>query len=83
MRFSFLLAAPIIFAAGVLKLPELLIKGNNYPATQIIVGAIVAAIFAYLSVKFLSKYFETKKLAPFAVYCVAIGIVSLIILSTR
>jgi len=75
-RFSFLLATPIIFAASLLKLPELITSGDTGATGPILVGSAVAAITAFLSVSFLTKYFETKKLIPFAVYCVAIGILS-------
>jgi len=79
-RFAFLLATPIIFAAGVLKLPDLLLPGQVYPFATVIgplfAGSIAAAIGAYLSVRFLTHYFKTKTLKPFAVYCIAAGIVA-------
>ncbi len=75
VRFSFLLATPIIAAASFLKLPELATTTENNFLGQIIVGAIAAGIAAYFSVKFLTKYFETKKLTPFAIYCVGVGII--------
>ncbi len=82
-RFSFLLATPIIFAAAVLKLPELL-TSTTYAFSDyigpLLVGSITAAITAYVSVRFLTKYFETKTLRPFAVYCVVAGIVATILL---
>ncbi len=78
MRFSFLLATPIIFAASVLKLPELIGK-NNYALGPIIFGSIISATTAYLAVKFLTKYFETKTLKPFALYCAIVGILLSII----
>lgn len=72
-RFSFMLATPIIGAAALLKLPDLASQaGMNYLG-PIAAGALSAGIAAYLSVKFLTKYFETKKLWPFAVYCVIAG----------
>ncbi|MGH7202899.1 MAG: undecaprenyl-diphosphate phosphatase [Candidatus Levyibacteriota bacterium] len=74
-RFSFLLATPIIGAAAVLKLPELLTPAEVNNLGPTLVGALSAGIFAYLSVRFLTKYFETKKLTPFAVYCVTIGVI--------
>lgn len=75
-RFSFMLATPIIGAAALLKLPDLASQaGINYLG-PIAAGALSAGIAAYLSVKFLTKYFETKKLWPFAVYCVIIGAVA-------
>jgi len=72
-RYSFLLATPIIGAAAFLKLPELNTQGENAFIGQALVGAIFAAFAAYLSVRFLIKYFETKTLTPFAVYCIALG----------
>jgi len=74
-RFSFLLATPIIGAAAVLKLPELATQTGSRNLGPTLTGAIFSAIFAYLSVKFLIKYFETKRLTLFAIYCVASGVV--------
>jgi undecaprenyl-diphosphatase len=71
-RYSFLLATPIIGAAAALKLPELVGKSGHVIGTAL-VGAACSAITAYLSVRFLMKYFETNTLTPFAVYCVAAG----------
>lgn len=78
-RFSFLLATPIIAAASLLKLPELAATNESKFLGQIIVGACVAGISAYFSVRFLTKYFQTKKLIPFGIYCIIVGgIVSLL-----
>lgn len=76
-RYAFLLATPIIGAAAVLKLPELVGKSGHVIGTAL-VGAVCAAITAYLSVKFLVKYFETNRLTPFAVYCVIAGLAATI-----
>jgi undecaprenyl-diphosphatase len=79
-RFAFLLATPIIFAAGVMKLPDLLLPGQTYPFATVmgplLAGSIAAAIGAYFSVRFLTRYFKTKTLKPFAIYCIAAGIVA-------
>jgi undecaprenyl-diphosphatase len=75
-RFAFLLATPIIGAAAALKLPHFLLHIHSYPAGPIFIGAIAAAICAYFSVKFLLKYFKTKTLTPFAVYCILAGAAS-------
>jgi len=72
-RFSFLLATPIIGAASVLKLPELLTQMGSNVLVPTLVGALFAGVFAYLSVKFLTKYFETENLTVFAIYCAAAG----------
>lgn len=71
-RFSFLLATPIIGAAAFLKLPKLLHESTG-DIMVTLVGSITAGICAYLSVKYLTKYFETKNLRPFAIYCILLG----------
>jgi undecaprenyl-diphosphatase len=73
-RFSFLLATPIIGAAALLKLPELLGSQGDHVRGQALVGALGAALTAYLSVRFLLRYFETNRLTPFAIYCFVVGI---------
>ena len=72
-RFAFLLATPIIGAAGLLKLPELLGSQGDHVRGQALVGALCAAFTAYFSVKFLLRFFETNRLTPFAVYCCVVG----------
>ena len=77
-HFSFLLATPIIFAAAVLKLPELAGQYSAGDISTILVGSICAAIAGYISVSFLSKYFKTKTLKPFGYYCVLVGVLCLL-----
>ncbi len=77
-RFAFLLATPIIFAAAVLKLPDLLGSTGNGVRGQTLVGAICSAGTAYLSVRFLMRFFHTNRLTPFAIYCFCAGLASLI-----
>ena len=80
LRYSFLLATPIIGAAAALKLPRLLLSGGGGAISVALVGAVAAAIAAYASVKFLTRHFHTKTLAPFAVYCALAGSASLVLL---
>jgi len=82
-RFSFLLSAPVILAAGVLKLPELLGSEGNGIRGQILVGSILSGIGAYLALRFLVKYFQTRTLTPFAIYCVLAGLGSAIYLTVK
>lgn len=82
-RFSFLLATPIITAAAVLKLPELATTPEGQDAGPVLVGAIGAALAAWFSVRFLTKYFQTNKLWPFAAYCFIGGIAYLLILNLK
>jgi len=77
-RFAFLLATPVILAAGVLKLPSLFGSAGDHIHGQVIVGMLVTGVCAYLSVRFLVRYFETHSLRPFAIYCLIAGAVSLI-----
>jgi undecaprenyl-diphosphatase len=72
-RFSFLLATPIILAAGVLEVPKLLESQYRQELVIAGLGGVVAGIAAYLSVRFLMKYFETNRLDPFAYYCAIAG----------
>jgi undecaprenyl-diphosphatase len=73
-RYAFLLATPIIGAAGVLKLPELMGSAGDGVRGQALVGALAAALTTWLAVKFLLKFFETNRLTPFGVYCIAMGL---------
>jgi undecaprenyl-diphosphatase len=72
-RFAFLLATPIILAAAVLKLPELAGPQGNGVRGPALVGALCSGVTAYLAVKFLMRYFETRTLTPFAIYCLCAG----------
>lgn len=73
-RFSFLLATPIIGAAAALKLPDLAGAKGDGVRGPALVGALCAAVTAFLAVRFLMKYFESNRLTPFAVYCIAAGL---------
>jgi undecaprenyl-diphosphatase len=77
-RFSFLLATPIILAAGIYKLPDLLGANGDHIRGQVLVGSLFAAAAAYLAVRFLMRFFETQTLKPFAVYCLVVGITTAI-----
>jgi undecaprenyl-diphosphatase len=77
-RFSFMLATPIILAAGVYKLPDLMGHLGNGIRGQVLVGSAAAALAAFVSVRFLVRYFATNNLVPFAIYCLAFGAVSMI-----
>ncbi len=82
-RFSFLLSTPVIFAAGVLKVGDLFGPLGDGIRGQVLVGSILSGVGAYLSVRFLMKYFQTRTLTPFAIYCLVVGLGSTIYLSVR
>jgi undecaprenyl-diphosphatase len=77
-RFAFLLATPVILAAGVLKIPSLFGHAGDHIHGQVVVGFIVTGVTAYFSVRFLVRYFERHTLTPFAIYCLVVGAVSLV-----
>jgi undecaprenyl-diphosphatase len=72
-RFAFLLATPIILAAGLFKLPDLLGHLGNGIRGQALVGCVAAAITAVFTVAFLVRWFKTRTLIPFAIYCLLFG----------
>jgi len=80
-RFSFLLATPIIAAAGVLEIPQLIASG--VPWAEYLAAAVLAGMAAYLSARFLLRYFRSGRLDPYGWYCVAAGIGSLLLLTFR
>lgn len=75
--FSFLLATPVIFAAGVLKVPTLFNNGSNIVG-QVLVGSAAAFIAALFAIKFLTKFFENRSLYVFAGYSLVAGLISVI-----
>jgi undecaprenyl-diphosphatase len=82
-RFSFLLATPIILAAGVYKIPELFGPVGARIGGQVLAGSIASFVCAYLSVRYLTRYFQTRTLTPFAIYCALVGAASLAWLTLR
>ena len=76
--FAFLLSLPVIVGATIVKLPELFTTDAKELLGQILVGSIVSFIATYISVTFLMKWFKTKTLYPFAIYCLLFGIASFI-----
>ena len=82
-RFSFLLATPIILAAGLYKIPELFGPLGEGIFGQVVAGSIASFVSAYFAVRYLTSYFETRTLTPFAIYCAVVGGASLVWLSLR
>jgi undecaprenyl-diphosphatase len=82
-RFSFLLATPIILAAGVLKLGDLAGPLGDGIRPQVIFGSILSGVGAYLSVRFLTRYLAHRSLRPFGLYCIAAGVASLVLFAVR
>jgi undecaprenyl-diphosphatase len=76
--FAFLLATPVILGAGLLKIPDLFNPEISHILGPVIVGSIIAALGTYISVKVLVNWFKHHTLYPFAIYCLVIGIISMV-----
>jgi undecaprenyl-diphosphatase len=77
-RFSFLLATPVILAAGVLKLPTLAGPAGAHIHGQVLLGAVLAGLASYVSVRWLTRWFETRTLTPFAIYSLVFGVICVV-----
>jgi undecaprenyl-diphosphatase len=73
-RFSFLLATPVILAAGLFKLPDLAGPLGTGVRGQVLFGSVLSGIAAYLSVRFLTRYYQVRSLVPFGIYCLVAGL---------
>ena len=76
--FAFLLSLPVIVGASIIKLPELFTSDTRLVLGQILLGSVVSFIATYFSVTFLVRWFKTKTLYPFAIYCLVFGIISFV-----
>jgi undecaprenyl-diphosphatase len=72
-RFSFLAATPVILAAGAYKAHDLFGANGTGIRGQVLAGSVAAGLAAYVAVRFLMRYFETRTLTPFAVYSLVVG----------
>jgi len=82
-RFSFLLATPVILAAGVLKVGDLAGPLGDGIRPQVLFGSVLSGVGAYVSVRFLTRYFTNRSLRPFGAYCVAAGTLCLVWFAVR
>jgi undecaprenyl-diphosphatase len=82
-RFSFLLATPVILAAGALKLGDLTGPLGDGVRGQVLFGSLMSGVGAYLSVRFLTRYLANRSLRPFGVYCLVAGAACLVWFTVR
>jgi undecaprenyl-diphosphatase len=82
-RFSFLLSAPVIFAAGAFKISDLTGPLGDGIRGQVLFGSILSGVGAYLALRFLVRYLSdpAKTLTPFGIYCIVVGLGSAIYLA--
>lgn len=78
MRFAFLLSTPVILAAGALKVPDLFGPLGDGIRAQVVVGSLAAVATSLFAVIFLTRYFKTRTLYPFAIYSLLFGLASVI-----
>lgn len=78
VRFAFLLATPIILAAGLLKIPDFTGPLGAGIRGQALAGAGAAFIGALFATRFLTRYFQSNKLTPFGIYCLIFGVASIV-----
>jgi undecaprenyl-diphosphatase len=83
VRFSFLLATPVILAAGVLKLPDLFGPLGDGIRGQVLLGSVLAGIGGYISVRWLTRWVHYNSLRPFGWYCLAAGAACLVLFAVR
>jgi undecaprenyl-diphosphatase len=77
-RFAFLLATPPILAAGIYKIGDLTGPLGNGVRGPALIAAASAAVTAVVTVHFLTRYFKTRNLTPFGLYCVIFGLAMVI-----
>ncbi|MBV9095473.1 MAG: undecaprenyl-diphosphate phosphatase [Streptosporangiaceae bacterium] len=84
-RFSFLLSAPVILAAGMLKVPDLTGPLAHGIHGQVLFGSMLSFVGAYLALRFLMRYLSNvnRTLTPFAIYSLCVGLGAAIYLSVR
>jgi undecaprenyl-diphosphatase len=78
-RFAFLLGIPVIAGAGLLSVARAISDGGGFTASTI-VGMAVAAIVGYWAIAFLIRVLGRVGLAPFGIYCIAAGAISILLL---
>ncbi len=78
LHFAFLLLTPVIAAASLLEIPKLIKLHSHAALIDAAIGSIVAAVVAYVSIRFLTRYFKVGRLTPFAFYCLGAGALSFV-----
>jgi undecaprenyl-diphosphatase len=78
-RFTFLMAVPAILAASLLELRHLHTGAHGLLGLAVL-GGVVAAVVAYLSARYLLRYFGRHgNLYPFAIISVLLGLFSVVV----
>ncbi len=82
-RFSFLMATPVIVAAGAKQILDLAAEGALAALSVTLVpGFLAAAAVGYMCIWWLLKHLRQRRLYGFAVYCAAAGVFCLLVAFT-
>lgn len=79
VKYSFIMSIPAILGALVLELTDL--QAISVTSTEIvyyIIGMIIAAVVGFICIKTMLVIVRKKKFTGFAIYCLIIGIVSIV-----
>ena len=82
-RFSFLLATPLILAATLISADDLLAPTALVDPGQVAMGYAISGVTAYLTLRFLMRYFRTERLDLFGYYCIVAGAGALAVFASR
>jgi undecaprenyl-diphosphatase len=79
-RFSMLLSMPVIFCFALLGLIELIVDGDTTALSQALLGAGLAAVFAFLTIDVFIRMTRRMSLLPFVLYRLVLGIALLVLI---
>jgi undecaprenyl-diphosphatase len=83
-RFAFLMSIPIMLAAGLLASTDLAQMSSARDVLWVFIpGFIASAVIAYLAIRWLIKYLSSHPLYDFAIYCVGLGLLTLLVYFIR
>jgi undecaprenyl-diphosphatase len=81
-RFSFLLGSPAFFGAGLLQIVKVM-RTDAAVLTDglapIAVGFVASAVSGVLAIHFLLRYLRTRTLYIFSVYCLGLGLLTIVL----
>ena len=76
-RFSFLLSIPVIVLAGGFEAMDYLAVATINDVNDLIIGAVISAVSAYLCIHFFLKLLERIGMTPFVIYRLLLGAILL------
>lgn len=77
-RYSFLVAIPVIFGAGLAQMKDIADQGLNGSFVPHLVGFLAAALFGYIAIKIVMELVRKGRLSIFSYYCWALGTITIL-----